>query len=170
VALNPCEGKNQKDSAAFYSKQGFVECGSLKAVGRKFEKWIDVSILQKSIVGRLEEIGDGSDDIESDESEEDEDEATLEESIVDELEKQRSRSADDTSEGGDEIHGDEDEESDGSEEAEDEASFQKSFKGWKKRGRLDDETGEDGDEIYEDEDEKGKEFKREKNRLEGYDP
>ncbi len=170
VALNPSEGKNQKDSAAFYRKQGFVECGTLKAVGRKFEKWIDVSIFQKSIVGRLEEMEGGSDDIESDESEEVEDEPSLGESIADELEKQQSRSADDTSEGGDEIHSDEDEESDESEEAEDEASFQKSFKGWKKRGRLDEETGDEGDEIYEVEDIKGKELKREKNRLEGYDP
>ncbi len=127
VALNPFEGEDQKDSAAFYRKQGFVQSGTLKAVGRKFEKWIDVSIFQKSIVGRLEEIGDGSDDIESDESEEsEEDEAGLKKSIMDELEKERIRS--------------------------------------------DNGTSEEGDGIYEVEDIKGRERKREKNRMEGYDP
>lgn len=112
VALNPFEGEDQKDSVAFYRKQGFVECGTLKAVGRKFGKWIDVSIFQRSIVGRLEEMGGGSDDIEGDESEEDEDEASLEKSIMDELEKERIRSGDDTSEEGDEVYGDEHEEGD----------------------------------------------------------
>lgn len=126
VALNPFEGENQKDSAAFYRKQGFVESRTLKAVGRKFEKWIDVSIFQTSIVGRVEERGVGSDDIEDDESEDDEDEASLEKDVMDELEKERIRS--------------------------------------------DDGTSEEGDGIYEVEDIKGKERKRGKNRLEGYDP
>jgi len=124
VALNPFEGEDQKDSAAFYRKRGFVEIGTLKAVGWKFERWIDVSVFQRSIVGRPEEMGGGSDDIDDDESEEDEDEASLEKDIMDELEKQRIRSTDDTSEEGDGLYGDDDEESDESEEEEDEASLQ----------------------------------------------
>jgi len=43
---------------------------------------------------------------------------------MDELEKQRIRSTDDTSEEGDGLYGDDDEESDESEEEEDEASLQ----------------------------------------------
>lgn len=123
VALNPFVGEDQKDSAAFYRKQGFVECGTLKAVGRKFEKWIDVSMFQKRIVGRLEEMGGGSDDLENDESDEDEDEASLAKDVMDAIEKERMELDDDTSEEGDEEYGDEDEESNEREEFKDEETI-----------------------------------------------
>ena len=36
VARNSFKGEGQKDSATFYTKQGFMERRTLKAVGRKF--------------------------------------------------------------------------------------------------------------------------------------